>query len=326
MKAITLKSFGPPENMAIGDWEKPMPGQGEILVKVHATAVNRADTLQRQGKYPPPKGASEIMGLELAGEVESLGPDCKKWKKGDFVCGLLPGGGYAEYAIIHENLALPIPKGLTIAEAAAIPEVFLTAFQAIDWLAKLKQGEKILIHAGASGVGTAGIQIAREKGAEIFITASAGKHAICQQLGANHTIDYKSKAFEEEVHRFTQGRGVNVIVDFIAAPYFQQNLNALSFDGRMVMLALMGSPKTNSINLGPILRKRLKIMGSTLRARTLDYKIRLSEDLKNFAWPLFESGKLKPIIDTTFSWEDAAEAHHYMEANKNTGKIVLRIT
>ncbi|MBX2842748.1 MAG: NAD(P)H-quinone oxidoreductase [Flammeovirgaceae bacterium] len=326
MKAITLKAFGPPENMAIGDWEKPTPGNREILVKVHATAINRADTLQRQGKYPPPKGASEIMGLEMAGEVVELGPDCKKWKKGDLVCGLLAGGGYAEFAVIHEDLALPIPKGLSVEEAAAIPEVFLTAFQAIDWLAKLQGGEKILIHAGASGVGTAGIQIAREKGAEIFITASKSKHEVCRKLGANYTIDYQSKEFNLEIVKFTQGKGVNVIVDFIAAPYFQKNLETLSFDGRMVMLALMGSPKANTINLAPILRKRLKIMGSTLRARSLDYKTRLSKDLEKFAWSLFESGKIKPIIDTTFSWENVAEAHHYMEANKNIGKIVLKIT
>lgn len=324
MKAVLIKEFGGPEQLYIGEWEKPVPAPKEILVKVVATALNRADTLQRKGAYPPPPGASPILGLEMAGVVEAVGSEVHLWKKGDQVCGLLGGGGYAEYTTIHEALALPVPKGLSMEEAAAIPEVFLTAFQAIAWLAELKAGERILIHAGASGVGTAAIQLAKQMGAEILVTASAAKHQICLDLGAKHTIDYKSQNFEEAVNNLTDGKGVDVLIDFIAAPYFQQNLNSLAFDGRMVLLALMGGIKAE-VNMVNILRKRLHIKGSTLRARSLEYKIKLTQDLENFAWEKFESKELSPIIDSVFDWTEVAEAHRYMEANKNKGKIVLRV-
>ena len=325
MKAVLIKAFGGPENLQIGDWEKPTPKPHELLVKVHATALNRADTMQRKGQYPPPPGDSPILGLEIAGEVVGLGKEVKKWKIGDKICGLIGGGGYAEYAVIPADQALPIPKNLSYEAAAGIPEVFLTAFQAINWIGQLKKGERILVHAGASGVGTAAIQIAKEIGAEIFVTASKGKHETCLNLGAAKAIDYKEENFQEQVLAFTDGKGVDMIIDFIAAPYFQQNINSLNFDGRMVMLALMGGFKLTELNMLPILFKRIKIQGSTLRARTLDYKARLTKDLYDIAWHRFESGEFKPIIDSVYDWTEVAEAHRYMEANKNIGKIILKI-
>lgn len=325
MKAVLLKEAGKPENLYIGKFQTPEIGPNEILVKVYASALNRADTLQRKGAYPPPPGASPILGLEMSGKVVALGEKVSKWRIGDKVCGLLAGGGYAEYVCIHEGLALPCPQGISLLDAAAIPEVFLTAFQALNWLAKLEAGERVLIHAGASGVGTAGIQLAREMGAEIYVTASGGKHKICYDLGAKYAYDYHKEDFAESVKRDTKGAGVNVIIDFIAAAYFAQNLDVLSMEGRMVLLALLGGHKLEQASMAAILRKRLSITGSTLRARDLDYKIRLSQDLKAFAWPKFASGQLKPIVDSVYDWKDVAEAHHYMEANKNIGKILLQI-
>ena len=326
MHAILIESFGGPEQMYIGEWPKPHPGPQEVLVKVEATALNRADILQREGKYPPPHGESTIMGLEMAGTVESVGQGVTKWKPGQAVCGLLAGGGYAEYAVIHESMALPIPEGLSTAEAAGLPEVFLTAFQALRWLARLQEGERILIHAGASGVGTAAIQLAHTMGAHAVVTASAAKHAICKELGAAHAIDYKNQDFEAAVIEYTHEKGVDVVIDFIGGPYFQRNLNVLAMEGRLVMLAFLGGVHTDPLNLGPVLRKRLQVMGSTLRARSLDYKIRLSQDLYRYAWPLFEQGKLRPVIDTIFDWKEASKAHQYMEDNRNQGKVILKVS
>lgn len=326
MKAVLLRAYGSPSNLYIGAAPTPPIGEHEILVKVKATALNRADTMQRQGKYPPPKGASPILGLEMAGEVVQIGANVSHWKVGDKVCGLLSGGGYAEYAAIHKDLALPIPKGFSMEQAAAIPEVFLTAFQAIRWLGDFKKGEDILIHAGASGVGTAAIQLAKKiEATNIYVTASAPKHDICLELGANQAIDYKTQNFQEVIHEWTEGRGVDVIIDFLAASYFQKNINSLAMDGRMVMLSLMGGIKVTDFNLVNILRRRLHIKGSTLRARSLDYKIRLTKDLKDFAWSAFENGELKPVIDSVWAWEEVAQAHQYMEENRNSGKIILRV-
>ena len=325
MHAVLIESFGGPERLYIGEWAKPHPGPHEILVKVEATALNRADILQREGKYPPPEGESPVMGLEMAGVVESVGQGVSKWKPGDLACGLLAGGGYAEYVTLHEDVALPVPQGLTTIEAAGIPEVFLTAFQALRWLAQLQEGERILVHAGASGVGTAAIQLAHTMGAHTIVTASAAKHPICKELGAEHAIDYQGIDFEDDVLEYTHGKGVDVVIDFIGGPYFQQNLNVLAYEGRMVMLAFLGGVQAGQLNLGPVLRKRLQIIGSTLRARNLDYKIRLSQDLYHFAWPLFENGRLRPVIDSVFDWKDVSKAHQYMEENRNQGKIVLKV-
>ncbi len=326
MKAILFDQPGGPEVLYIGEATRPELQAQHVLVKVAATALNRADTLQRQGKYPAPPGESPILGLEMAGTVVALGEGVSRWKAGDRVCGLLGGGGYAEYALIHEGLALPIPADWTFEQAAAMPEVFLTAFQALVFLAKLQAGERLLIHAGASGVGTAAIQIAREMGAEVFVTASAAKHQICLDLGAKAAIDYKKQDFAEEILRLTDGEGVDVIMDFIAAPYFHQNVKSLRTDGRLILIALMGGAKVEeALNLSHFLRKRLSLIGTTLRARSLAYKIQLNQEFWAFAAKKFKENQLKPIIDSTFDWKDASQAHAYMESNRNQGKIVLQI-
>ena len=325
MKAVIIKSFGAPDQLELGQWPDPIPGSKEVKVAVYATAINRADTLQRMGSYPPPPGDSPILGLEMAGEVVEVGEEVTRWKTGDRVFGLLGGGGYAEYATIHEDMAMSVPAGWSYAEAAAVPEVFLTAFQAIHWIAGLKKGETILIHAGASGVGTAAIQLAKCLEAGVIVTASGPKHDLCLTLGADYAIDYKKEAFDEAVLKLSNGKGVSVIIDFLAAAYWNQNLRALGIEGRMVMLALMGGAKVEVTNLASILVKRLRIEGSTLRARSLDYKIRLTQGFYSYTAPLFEEEKLKPVIDRIMPWTEVSEAHRYMEANKSRGKIVLKV-
>ena len=250
MKAITIKTFGGAEQLSITSISDPQPGSDEILVDVHATALNRADILQREGKYPPPPGASDILGLEIAGIVNKVGSNETHWKYGDRVFGLIPGGGYAEKAVIHRDMLMKIPEGYSFEEAAAIPEVFLTAYQSLVWLAKLKKGENILIHAGASGVGTAAIQLAKAQGATVFVTASKEKHNICLELGADFAYDYRSGPFEEWVSQNSNNTGVHVIVDFIGGNYFDQNINCLARDGRLVQLATMGGKIVKDFNLG----------------------------------------------------------------------------
>ncbi len=325
MKAVIVTSPGGAANLHIGETEKPTPKPDEILVKVAATALNRADILQREGKYPPPKGASPVLGLEMSGEVEEVGKNVTKWKAGDKVFGLLPGGGYAEFAVIHQDIALPVPENLSLTEAAAIPEVFLTAYQALFWLGKLQKNETVLIHAGGSGVGTAAIQLAKMQGAEVIITASAGKHTTCKDLGANLAIDYQTQDFQKEVLKYTDGKGVNLIIDFIAAPYFAQNIDSLAKDGRLVLLAVLGGGKVDSFNLMKLLAKRLQITASTLRSRSLSYQIQLTKAFWEATANHFRNGKLKPIIDTVFDWKDVQNAHLFMEEHKNVGKVVLEI-
>jgi tumor protein p53-inducible protein 3 len=325
MLAVQLQQFGSPDQLYIGEFPTPEPSAYQIRIRVKATALNRADLLQREGKYPPPAGESPILGLEIAGEVEKLGSKVQKWKIGDRVCGLLAGGGYAEYAVIHEDLAMPIPANLDFVAAAAIPEAFLTAFQSLIWIAKLQAGESVLIHAGASGVGTAALQLARLIGAKAYVTASAEKHAICKSLGAEYSIDYKSENFAPRIQSLTEGRGVDVVLDFLGASYLEGNLQALGMDGRMVLLAIMGGAQAPGINLGMVLMKRLSINGSTLRARTLSYKAKLTHEFMNLTWAHFATGQLYPVVDTVFPWTEVANAHQYMEENRNQGKIVLSI-
>ncbi len=325
MRAIIIRDHGGPEQLQLWEWEKPEPGPQELLVRIHATALNRADTLQRQGKYPPPNGVSPILGLEMAGEMVGAGDEVNHFQLGDRVCGLLPGGGYAEYCVIHQDLAMKIPQKWSYTDAAAIPEAFLTAYQGLFWLGDLQSGQKILIHAGGSGVGTAAIQLAKTLDAEIYITASSAKHKFCQSLGANYAYDYKEEDFSELIEEQTQHQGVDVILDFVGAPYFQRNLSCIARDGRLVMLGFMGGTMLEHVNLGPILRKRVSIYGSTLRNRSKDYKIKLTQDFHRYAWSRFEAQVLKPVIDTVFPWEEVVEAHRYMEANQNIGKVVLSV-
>ena len=327
MKAILIQSPGQANQLHLGEYETPVPQAHELLVKVAATAVNRADILQREGKYPQPPGASPILGLEMSGEVVNIGPEVTQHAVGDRVFGLLPGGGYAEYAVIHEQMAMSVPEALSLTEAAAIPEVFLTAYQALHWLGKLQPGERILIHAGASGVGTAAIQLAKAmQASDIIVTASAAKHAVCRQLGAHYTIDYQADDFQEEVKKITDGEGVDLVLDFIAAPYFEKNIGVLRTDGRMVMLALLGGTHVENFNLGNLLKKRLQVISSTLRSRSLNYQINLTQAFAEFALLRLADGSLRPVIDQVFDWKDVAQAHQRMEANQNIGKLVLEIT
>ncbi len=325
MNAITIKKFGGPENLAITSIAEPVPSPEEILVEVHATALNRADLMQRAGKYPPPPGASHIPGLEIAGTVITTGDQVASWKQGDRVFGLIPGGGYAEKAVLHQHMAMEIPSTLSFEEAAAIPEVFLTAYQAIFWLAALQKKERILIHAGASGVGTAAIQLAKSLDASVFVTASAGKHEQCYQLGADFAYDYHRGPFEKWILENTDHKGVDVIIDFIGGGYLNQNLNCLATDGRLIQLATMEAKKIEEFDLRKILAKRLSIKGSTLRNRPLEYQIKLTNDLLKYSYDKFADKTFRPVIDSVFDWEDVQNAHRYMEANKNAGKIVLKV-
>lgn len=325
MQAVVVAEPGGPEKMSIGSAPKPVPGDDELLVRVHATALNRADLMQREGRYPPPEGASPILGLEMAGTVEAVGSRCRTWNVGERVCGLLPGGGYAEFAVIHRDLAIRILPTLSFQEAAAIPEVFLTAFQALHWYGEVDAAKRVLIHAGASGVGTAAIQLARAAGARVYVTASAGKHEICLSLGAEAAIDYESEDFAARIDELTGGEGVDVIVDFIGASYFKQNASALALDGRWILLATLGGSRVADVDLRDLFRKRASFFASTLRSRSLDYKIRLTQDFASRIMPLFAVGTLKPVIDRVFDWTDAADAHRYMAENRNQGKVVLRV-
>lgn len=325
MKAILYDTPGSADQLYLGETQKPVPEADELLVRVAATALNRADLMQREGRYPPPPGVSKILGLELAGTVEAVGAGVTGWQPGDRVCGLLPGGGYAEYAVLPHRMAMPVPPVLSFTEAAAIPEVFLTAFQALRWIGKVEAGQRVLIHAGASGVGTAAIQLAQAMGATPFVTASAGKHEVCLKLGAATAIDYRREDFADRVQELTDGQGVNLVIDFIGAPYFERNIKVLSMDGGLVLLSMLGGQYVEGFNLTELFRKRARIEASTLRSRSVEYKIRLTQDFAASMLPLFQERQLKPVIDSVYEWSDVKAAHEHMEANKNIGKIVLNI-
>jgi tumor protein p53-inducible protein 3 len=324
MKAVQLHKFGNAEELFIGEVETPERKENEVLVKVFASALNRADLLQRQGNYPPPEGESEILGLEMAGEVVVSDAN-SKWQKGDRVMGLLAGGGQAEFVTVDGALLMPIAENLTFIEAAAIPEVFLTAFQNLFFEGKSKSGDTALIHAGGSGVGTAAVQLAHNEGMGVFVTCSQPKHQVCLELGADYAIDYRTEAFEEIVLEKTDNKGVNIILDFIGAPNFKANISSLAYGGKLIIIALMGGVKAADINLNPVLQKHLTILGTTLRSRSLAYKADLIQEFATKYLPLFNSGELKPIIDSVYKLEEIAEAHKHMEANKNTGKIIIEI-
>lgn len=324
MKAVLVKEAGGAEQLYLGEAARPVPGPDELLVRVAVAALNRADLLQREGKYPPPAGASPVLGLEFAGTIEETGAGVSGWSTGESVFGLVPGGAQAEWVVIHKEMAFRMPAGMSFEECAAVPEVFLTAFQALVWLGEIKKGEKVLIHAGASGVGTAAIQLARLAGAEAFVSASAAKHRACLDLGAAAAVDYREPGFWATLREITGG--VDVIVDPVAGEYFPENLKLLNIDGRLVMLAVMGGARVGDVHVGQIVFKRLKIMGSTLRSRALDYQIALARAFWEKYEREFAGGSLKPVIDRVFDWKEVKEAHRYMEANLNIGKVLLKVT
>ncbi len=324
MRAVIVTEEGDPEHMEIGEVPTPEPGADEVLVKIHATALNRADTFQRRGHYPPPERASDILGLEMAGTVAETGPGVVDWGEGDRVFALLDGGGYAEYTVVHKDRLMAVPPGLSMQEAAAIPEVFLTAYQALHWLGGLQPDHQVLIHAGASGVGTAAIQLTNLAGGHPHVTASAPKHEVCRDLGAETTIDYESEDFAERIAAVTE-EGAHIIIDFIGAPYFHQNVDSLATDGRIVQLATLGGSTVEEVSLRALMAKRVHLLASTLRSRSLTYKIELTQAFAGDVLPQFIEGTIQPVIDSTYDWADVSDAHRRMEKNENAGKIVLRV-
>lgn len=324
MKAIIVDEET--KSMSIGEWEDPSLGADELLVRVKATALNRADVAQKYGKYPVPAGASPILGLEMAGVIEQVGSNVQGWTVGERVCALLPGGGYAEKVTIPADMAIRVPDQLSLEEAAAIPEVFITAYLNLFQLGELKADQYVLIHAGASGVGTAAIQLAREAGAISIVTAgSEEKLALCKELGANYCINYKEESFNEKVREYTNGSGVDLILDFIGASYFGQNIESLKVEGRLILIGTLGGNIVPELNLMHLMMKRIRVIGSTLRSQTLEQKVNLTKNLVDFALPRFADHSIKPIIDYIYDLKEMNQAHARMEKNENKGKIVVRM-
>ncbi len=325
MKAIVVK--GEKENPKLV-WESVPDvayGSEEVLVNVRATAVNRADLLQARGGYNPPVGASEILGLEMAGVIAAVGEDVDDWQVGDRVCALLPGGGYAEQVAVPAGMLLRLPKAWSFAQGAAVPEVWYTAYVNLFLEGELVAGETVLIHAGASGVGTAAIQLANAAEATVFVTAGSDEKLMaCRRLGAELAINYKQENFLERVLAATQDQGVNLILDPVGGSYLERNIKALKRFGRLVNIGLLGGSH-GEMNMGLILGKRLRIIGSTLRTRSPAEKIKITEQFQSGYWPLLRSGELKPIIDTQFPIENAQQAHEYVRQNKNIGKVILTV-
>lgn len=325
MRAIIRIGDGGPEVLQLSEVPAPIPTATQLLVDVHATALNRADLIQRRGGYPPPPGESEILGLEIAGTVAAVGPAVEGVSEGDRVFGLVGGGGYAEQAVIDYRMAMPIPDEWSFEEAAAVPEVFFTANENIFTLGELAAGETILIHAGGSGVGTAGIQISQHAGANVFVTAGTPeKIHKCKTLGAIEGINYKTTDFVAEIEHLTDGEGVDVVLDFIGAPYLERNLSVLKTKGRLLQVGLIGGA-TTEIDLGTLMRNRFKIIGSVMRPQSIDEKIAITQRFVDRWLPEFERGALKPVIDNVFPLAEVRQAHTYMEANRNFGKIILKV-
>lgn len=326
MRAVEITSFGASDVLRLGSRPTPTPGTGEVLIRVSASGVNRPDVLQRTGNYPVPAGASDIPGLEVAGvivEGDLAAMTAAGFKKGDRVCALVAGGGYAELCIAPVAQCLPIPPGLSDVEAASLPETFFTVWSNVFERAHLLAGETLLIQGGSSGIGVTAIQIAKAMGATVIVTAgSHEKCAACLALGAHHAINYKTTDFAEEVKKLTHGKGVNVILDMVAGSYIAREIECLADDGRLVIIAVQGGVKAE-INAGLVLRKRLTITGSTLRPRSLEFKAAVAKALKEKVWPLIASGAVKPVIHTTFAAADASKAHALMESSQHIGKIVL---
>lgn len=325
MRAVVLRSHGGPEVLEIQDVEAPVPGNDDISVDVVATALNRADLLQRMGLYPNPfPDDIEIPGLEFSGTVRSVGAHVRRWKVGDPVMGIVSGGGYAQQLVLPERQAMRIPTGIAVADAAAIPEVFITAWDALVVQGVLTSGRWALVHAGGSGVGTAAIQICKAIGARIVVTCSAGKVAACRALGADVAVDYGSQDFVAEVASATAGVGVDVVLDVIGGDYLERNIAALATKGRIIQVGVMAG-KPVLFNVGALLGKRAAIIGTVLRARPVEEKISISQRFASEVLPLFDAGVLRTVIDRRYQLDDIAAAHEYMASNGNTGKIVIDI-
>jgi putative PIG3 family NAD(P)H quinone oxidoreductase len=325
MTVIGIRAPGGPEVLVPEERPVPAPGAGEVLVKVAAAGVNRPDVMQRQGSYPPPPGASDIPGLEIAGEVVALGPGATRFKLGDKVAALVAGGGYAQYCPVHEANALPVPPTLSLIEAAAIPETFFTVWHNAFERGGLKSGETLLVHGGSSGIGTTAIQLAKAFGARVIVTAgSAEKCDACRKLGADVAVNYKSEDFVAATKTATGGKGADVILDMVGGDYIERNYEAAAVEGRVVQIAFQGGPRAN-VDFRRLMLKRLVHTGSTLRARTVADKAAIARALEAKVWPLIAVGKVKPAIYRTFPLAEAASAHALMETSTHIGKIVLTI-
>jgi NADPH2:quinone reductase len=322
-RVVEISRPGPPEVLVPARRPVVPPGAGEVLVRVAAAGVNRPDVMQRQGKYPPPPGASDIPGLEIAGEVVAVGEGVADWRVGDRVCALVAGGGYAEYCPAPSPQCLPVPKGLGLVEAAALPETFFTVWTNVFERGRLAAGETILVHGGTSGIGTAALALARAFGARVFATAgSPEKCAASLRLGAEVAIDYRAQDFVSVVREKTGGRGVDVVLDIVAGDYVPRNIDCLGVDGRLVIIAVQGGV-TATVNVLPVMQRRLTITGSTLRPRTVEEKGRIARGLREHVWPLLEAGRVAPVVHAKFPLEQAAAAHRLMESGAHVGKIVL---
>jgi len=323
MIAIEIREPGEPDVLVPAERPRPAPGAGDVLIRVAAAGVNRPDVFQRRGRYPPPPGASDIPGLEVSGVIDALGPGVSELRVGDAVCALVTGGGYAEYCVAPAPQCLPVPRGMDVVTAAAIPETYFTVWTNVFQRGRLQPGESILVHGGSSGIGTTAIQLAKARGARVFATAgSAEKCAACEGLGAEHAINYRDADFVAVIHEMTGGRGVDVILDMVGGDYFARNIDALAVEGRLVEIATLQGVKAE-LNIQTIMQRRLTITGSTLRARPVTDKAAIAVELRQHVWPLLESGAVTPIVHATFPLRHAAEAHRMMESSAHIGKLLL---
>ncbi len=324
MRAAVITAHGGPEVLRVADVPEPVPGSAEVLVDVVASALNRADLLQRMGLYPGPPMDPEVPGLEFAGRVVATGDGVTRWSAGDPVMGITAGGGHAERLVVHQDQAVRVPRGMDLAMAGALPEVFITAWDALVLQGGLSAGGTALVHAGASGVGTAAIQLCRMAGAEVLVTASAGKVDRCLSLGATRAVDYASEDWVAAVADHTAGRGVDVVLDVVGADYLDRNLDALAVGGTIVQVGVMGGGSA-TFGLGKMLFRRATLVGTTLRARSLDEKVSVSRAFEDRVVPGFEDGRLEVVVDRRYPLDDIAEAHAYMETNASVGKIALDV-
>ncbi len=325
MIAIVAKDAGGPEVLVPVERPVPTPGPGEVLIKVEAAGINRPDVFQRQGHYPPPKGAPDILGMEVAGKIVALGPGAARLKVGDSVCALIGGGGYAEFAVAPETATLPVPQGLSMVEAAALPETVFTVWHNVFERAALKPGEWFLVHGGASGIGTTAIPIATALGAKVMATVgSAEKAHVCRELGAVRAINYHEEDFVEAVRETTGGNGVDVILDMVGGDYIERDLKAAALEGRIVQIAFLKGSKVE-LDLMRLMLRRLTLTGSTLRVQSAEAKARVAKAIEERIWPLIAEGKFRPVIDSTFPLEDAAAAHRRIDDPAHIGKIVLAV-
>jgi putative PIG3 family NAD(P)H quinone oxidoreductase len=325
MQCVEISTPGGPEVLKLAERAMPIPVEGEVLVKVHSAGVNRPDVIQRKGLYPPPPGASDLPGLEISGEVVAVGAKVKKWNIGDKVCALTNGGGYAEFCTVPSEQCLPVPKGLDMTQAAVVPETFFTVWFNLFLQGGLKEGQSLLVHGGSSGIGTTAIQMAKAMGVEVYTTAgNAEKCTVCEKLGAVRAINYKEEDFVSVIKESTDGKGVDMILDMVGGDYIAKNIKCLARKGRLINIAyLQGS--TAEVNFMTVMMKQLTITGSTLRQQPLAVKERIANELQENIWPLIEKGQLAPVLHSSFSLAEAAQAHELMETSKHIGKIVLNV-